>query len=87
VLHCSFLSHHLQSTACVLFDAQWAASSAAPVCLQPLQAWFDYGCFCIRSGAHAKAHTALGEALALQQDHAGELLAAYIHPHMRLSHP
>lgn len=37
----------------------------------PLQAWHAYGCFCLRTGSHPKAHTALREALALDQDHTG----------------
>jgi hypothetical protein len=49
---------------CVLFN-KW-------LCICVLQAWYDYGCFCIRGGSHATALTALQEALVLDLDHTGD---------------
>lgn len=40
-----------------------------------LQAWCDYGCLCVRAGAYAQAHTALQEALSLDQGHAAAAAA------------
>lgn len=52
----------------------WAtvAAQQAWVCICVLQAWYDYGCFCLRAGSHATAHTALQEALVLDLNHTGD---------------
>lgn len=76
--------HMLPSPWCCLFKVAPDTAVTLPHCFalhadcntpRDLQAWCDYGCFCVRAGAYAQAHTALQEALSLDQGHSGAAAA------------